>query len=176
MMIRMRLKSVACALLLLFASEPVLLAVDSRGATYMGGSVPAFASAKDPIDGHLDTSRQDAMTFTADGKPFEGAVLTIPYGDILDLEYGQKAGRRVGAAVATTVLLGPLGLLTLFSHKRKHYLTVGYKDHDGKEQVAVFELGKDVIRTTLAVAQTKSGKKLTYQDEEARKSGMGGGN
>jgi hypothetical protein len=89
------------------------------------------------------------------------------------VEYGQKAGRRVGAAVATTVLLGPLGLLTLFSHKRNHYLTIGYKDADSKDQVAILELGKDIVRTTLVVAETKSGKKITYQDDEARKSSKG---
>src|SRR6185437_14418628 len=94
----------------------------------------------------------------------------IPYAQIIDLEYGQKAGRRIGAAVATTVLLGPIGLLALFSKKRKHFLTVGYKDADAKDQVAVLELGKDIIRATLPIVETRSGKKVTYQDDEARKS------
>jgi hypothetical protein len=89
---------------------------------------------------------------------------------IVDLEYGQKAGRRVGAAVATTVLLGPIGLLTLLSKKRNHFLTIGVKDETGKDQVAVLELGKDIVRTTLPVVETRSGKKIEYQDDEARKS------
>src|SRR5690348_13112090 len=91
-------QTAAGVLILLIASEPAMLAVDSKGATYMGGSAPAFSTAKDPVDGHLDTSSQDAMTFTAEAKPFGGTVLTIPYANIVDLEYGQKAGRRVGAA------------------------------------------------------------------------------
>jgi hypothetical protein len=41
-----------------------------------------------------------------------------------------------------------------------------------QDQVAVLEIGKDIIRTTLAVVETRSGKKVTYQDEEARKSGL----
>ena len=85
-------------------------------------------------------------------------MFSVPYAKIIDLEYGQKAGRRVGAAAVTTVLLGPIGLLTLFSKKRKHYLTVGFKDELEKDQVAVIELGKDIIRTTLAIVQTRSGK------------------
>ena len=97
--------------------------------------------------------------------------MSIPYDSIIDLEYGQKAGRRIGAAVGTAILLGPLGLLTLFSKKRKHYLTVGFKDAQGKDQVAVMELGKDIVRTTLAVVETRSGKKIEYQDDEAKKSG-----
>jgi hypothetical protein len=60
------------------------------------------------------------------------------------LEYGQKAGRRVGAAIGYSILLGPIGLLTLFSKKRNHFLTIGYKGADDKDQVAVIELGKDI--------------------------------
>jgi hypothetical protein len=37
-------------------------------------------------------------------------------------------------------------------------------------QVAVLELGKDFVRTTLPIVETRSGKKIEYQDEEARKS------
>ena len=70
-------------------------------------------------------------------------------------------------------MLGPLGLFTLFSHKRHHYLTIGYKDDADKDQVALLELGKDIVRTTIAIVETRSGKKVTYQDDEARKSGVG---
>jgi len=102
-------------------------------------------------------------------KPFAGQELRIPYGKIEDLEYGQKAGRRVGAAIGYTVLLGPIGLLTLFSKKRNHFLTVAFKDEEGKDQVAILELGKDIVRATLPIVKTRSGKEITYQDEEARK-------
>jgi hypothetical protein len=37
----------------------------------------------------------------------------------------------------------------------------------------VFELGKDVVRTTLTVLETRTGKKIEYQDEESRKAGRG---
>src|SRR3989442_3379351 len=87
----------------------------------------------------------------------------------LDLEYGQKAGRRVGTAVATTVLFGPIGLLSLLSKKRNHFLTIGFKDDADKDQVVVLELGKDIVRTTIPIIETRSGKKVEYQDEEAKK-------
>lgn len=96
-------------------------------------------------------------------------VAVVSFSGTIDLEYGQKAGRRVGAAIGTSLLLGPIGLVTLFSKKRNHFLTIGYKDESGKEQVAVIELGKDLVRTTLAIVETRSGKKIEYQDEEARK-------
>ncbi|HMF62006.1 MAG TPA: hypothetical protein VK595_16610, partial [Vicinamibacterales bacterium] len=93
--------------------------------------------------------------------------LSIPYAGITELEYGQKAGRRVGMAI----MIGPLAL---FSKKRNHFLTVSYKDAAGKDQAAVFELGKDIVRTTLKVMETRSGKEIQFQDDDARKS-IGGG-
>jgi hypothetical protein len=151
------------------AGESMLWAVDSRGASYFGGTVNKFSGAKDPVEGTLDTTNETYLVFKAGKKPFRDETFSIEYAKIIDLEYGQKAGRRVGAAVATTVLLGPIGLLSLFSKKRKHYLTIGFMDDTDKEQVAVLELGKDTVRTTLAVVQTRSGKQMEYQDDEARK-------
>lgn len=46
-------------------------------------------------------------------------------------------------------------------------MTVGYQGANGTDQVVVFEIGKDVIRTTLAIVQTRSGKKVVYQDADA---------
>jgi hypothetical protein len=100
-------------------------------------------------------------------------VYSIPYRQFIDIEYGQKAGRRVGASIATAILISPVGLFMLFSKKRRHFVTIGYMGDDGKEQVAVFELGKDIVRTTLPILEARSGKDVIYQDEEARKSGKG---
>ena len=44
----------------------------------------------------------------------------------------------------------------------------------GKEQAVVFELGKDIVRTTVKILERRSGKDVIYQDDEARKS-LGGG-
>ena len=40
---------------------------------------------------------------------------------------------------------------------------------DRADQVAILELGKDIVRATLPIVKTRSGKEITYQDEEARK-------
>jgi hypothetical protein len=63
--------------------------------------------------------------------------------------------------------------LLLFSKKRKHFLTVNYMDEADKQQAVVFELGKDVVRVTLASLEARTGQKIEYQDEEARKSSKG---
>jgi hypothetical protein len=152
---------ITSALVLAFLGPIVVQALDGKKAQYIGGTIAGVA---EKAEGRLDTSNEAAVTFTPDKK---GATpLSIPYASIAELEYGQKAGRRVAVAV----LVSPLAL---FSKKRKHYLTITYTDPAGKEQAGVFEIGKDIIRTTLTVLETRSGKKITYQDEEARKSGRG---
>ena len=96
-------------LLFSFVSPSLALAVDNKKAAYFGGTAAVFAGAKDPIEGQLDTMNASELVLTAEDKPFVGKTLRIPYDKIVDVEYGQKAGRRVGTAVATTVLLGPIG-------------------------------------------------------------------
>jgi hypothetical protein len=153
---------VAVALLAAIVSQPVLQAVDGKKAEYIGGTVNGMP---EETEGRLDTSNEVTLTFTPDKK--DRPALGIPYDKITSIEYGQKAGRRVAVAV----LVSPLAL---FSKKRKHFLTLSYTDTTGKEQAAVLELGKDIIRTTLTIVQTRSGKEIEYQDDEARKAGRGG--
>jgi hypothetical protein len=157
------------ALVAILAGESVVFAIGSKNAGYHGGTAAGFDGADKAVEGLLDTANANQLTFMATDKKFKGRTISISYKNIIDLEYGQKAGRRVGAAAATTVLFGPIGLLTLFSKKRAHFLTVGFKDDAGSDQVVVLELGKDIVRTSLAIVETRSGKKIEYQDDEARK-------
>jgi hypothetical protein len=129
-------------------------ALDGDKAQYVGGTM----AVPEKADGKLTTQDASFARFTF-GK---GQSAAIPYNGITSLEYGQKAGRRVAAAV----MVSPLAL---FSKKRKHYLTVGYKDEAGKDQGAVFELGKDTVRATLVAFEARSGKKIEYESEEAKK-------
>ena len=149
-----------CAMAALFCTT--VAAVGGNKAQYMGGTL---TTVKEKAEGKLDTANPTNLVFTPDGK--NSTPVAIPYASIKELEYGQKAGRRVAVAV----LVSPLAL---FSKKRNHYLTVTYADAEGKEQAAVFELGKDIVRTSLKVIETRSGKDIQYQDDEARKS-IGGG-
>ncbi|MDQ1523747.1 MAG: hypothetical protein QOE47_1671 [Pyrinomonadaceae bacterium] len=141
----------------------------SDSASYYGGTMVAFKDAKKEVKGKLITTDEKDLQFLY-GK---GQVVRIPYASFLDIEYGQKSGRRVGAAVATTILLGPLGLLTLFSKKQNHFLTLGFKDDEGKEQVAVFKINKDMVRTILPILEARSGKKVEYQSKGAEKKATG---
>jgi hypothetical protein len=89
-------------------------------------------------------------------------TIEIPYVKVESLEYGQKASHRI----KTAILLTPW---SLFSKKRRHYLSVIYKDKDDKDQAVVLELGKDILRPTVLAMEARSGKKVEFQDEEAKK-------
>jgi hypothetical protein len=170
----MRASIAVCLILSLVFPSVVLAGLSSKRAAYQGGTTKErdFPGARDAVEGNLNTGNSNDLRFefSLDKK---SKVYSIPYKDFIDIEYGQKAGRRVGASIATAVLLTPVGLFMLFSKKRKHFVTIGYTGGAGKEEVAVFELGKDIIRTTLPILEARSGKKIAYQDEEARKSGKG---
>lgn len=144
------------ALLFATAAAPFAFAgLDSKKAAYVGGT---WTGVKEGTEGTLDTSADDAATFTTK----KGAPQAIPYKAIKSLEYGQKAGRRVGMAI----MISPLAL---FSKKRKHYLTIGYAGTDGKEHGVVLELGKNITRQTLTVMEARSGKQIEYESDEAKK-------
>lgn len=128
--------------------------VDEKKTMYVGGTI---SSIKEQTEGVSSTSDEKVFLFD-----YEKGKLQIPYDRIESLEYGQKVGRR-GGIVSRWVI----------TKKRKHFLTISYKDESGQEQAAVLELGKDIVRLTLAALEARSGRKIQYQDEDARKSATG---
>jgi len=150
--------TVAALAVTLLLPTAALAGLGSDKTMYLGGTV---AGVKEKTEGKSSTTDPKVFSFAAKKAKFD-----IPYDQINSLEYGQKAGRRIGVAVVVNPLF-------IFSKKRKHFLTIGWTDADGQQQAAVFELGKDVIRVQLATLEARSGRKIEYQDEEARKSGAG---
>ena len=152
-------KRLSVAVILVLVMDLVTWAgLGSNKTMYVGGTVTTIKEGSEGT-----SSTRDEKFFEFD---YKDGKLTIPYDRVNDLEYGQKAGRRLGLAIVVNPLL-------FFSKKRKHFLTIGYQDDQDKQQAAVFELGKDVIRTTIASLEARTGKKVDYQDEEARKAGHG---
>jgi hypothetical protein len=155
-------KHIAAVLVALSLFETCALAgIGSKTTMYVGGTL----NIKGMTEGQSSTADAKAFIFQyKNGK--EKIAINIPYDKVNALEYGQKAGRRLGLAIVVTPL-------ALFSKKRKHFLTVNYLDDSEKQQAAVFEIGKDIVRVTLASLEARTGRKVEYQDEEARKSGKG---
>ncbi len=152
-----RLITITIPLIFLFHAN-VLAKVKSDKSQYVGGTITSIPQL---AEGTISASDEKVFVFEYSRDKF-----SIPYDRINSLEYGQKAGRRVGLAIAVTPL-------ALFSKKRKHFLTIGFLDENDRQQAAIFELGKNIVRVTLTTLEARTGRKIEYQDEEARKKGMG---
>jgi hypothetical protein len=124
----------------------------------IGGTPPGVAAN---ASARLDLTSTDEAVFSCANTEFR-----VPYQRVNTLEYGQSVSRRWAAAV----LLSPMLLL---SKTRKHFVTLGYTDAAGKQQVLVFRVQKGDIRSVLAGLEARTGRRVEYQDEEARKAGKG---
>jgi hypothetical protein len=131
-----------------------IAAVRGKEVMYVGGTIAGLPEA---TEGQLDTDDPKTLTFT-----FSKGKFSIPYDGITSLEYGQKAGRRLGVALVITVW-------ALFSKKRKHFLTIGFKDANDKPNGVVLELPKGTPKSVITIVEARSGVKCEYESEEARK-------
>ncbi len=127
-------------------------------AEYVGGTITEIPPG---CEGTVEAV--DAQFFVFYSKK---ASWRVPYEKINLVEYGEKVDRRYIAAV----IISPLFLL---AKKRQHFLTVGYSDQEDRQQAMIFKINKDDIRTTLVVLEARTGRKVEFQDEDARKSGKG---
>jgi hypothetical protein len=93
-------------------------------------------------------------------------AISVAWSDINNIEYGQHVDRRYLEAL----LISPIFLI---SKKRTHFLTIGYMDSEGRQQAMVLEVNKSDIRQLLVSLEARSGRRVEYQDDEARKAGKG---
>lgn len=145
---------------------PALAWPAERGdrAEYVGGTLGELPRET----GRLDVTDEHFLRFHT-----RTAAVQVPYENINLLEYGQHVGRRYAMAAALAPVLGPTASLLALSKKRKHFLTIGYADDLGRQQALVFVVGKKQIRAVLASLEARTGRKVEYQDPEARKAGKG---
>jgi hypothetical protein len=123
-------------------------------AEYIGGTSPLVESG---TQGAIALADEHYLAFYA-GK----TQLRVAYERVNLIEYGQQADRRLALAL----LISPVFLL---SKSRKHFLTIGFSGDDGKQQAMVFRVDKSSIRPMLASLEARTGQKIQYQDEQARK-------
>jgi hypothetical protein len=147
-----------------FLSIGVLLTLSAAAAEtgvkteLVGGTLPGIAAKS---AARLDYSGADTMVFHC-----AGSDIRVVYQKVNTLEYGQTVSRRYAAAI----LISPLLLL---SKARKHFVTVGYVDSEGRQQVLIFRVEKGDIRSVLVGLEARTGRRVEYQDDEARKAGKG---
>jgi hypothetical protein len=109
--------------------------------------------------GRIDLSDDRYLAFYA-----EKSQMRIAYDRVNLLEYGQQVDRRLMLAL----VVSPVFLL---SKTRKHFLTIGFEDEAGRQQAVVFRVDKAGVRAALAALEARTGRRVSYQDQEARKAG-----
>lgn len=144
---------------LLAASLILCQAAESGVSIQVAGGTVAEIPAK--TRGRLDLTGAESLAFR-----FQKTELTIGYQKVNTLEYGQNVSRRYAAAIIISPIL-------LLSKSRRHFVTLGYLDAAGKQQALVFRVEKGDIRSVLASLEARTGRRVEYQDNEARKSGKG---
>lgn len=159
MIIRLAWPAAFSAIVLLTAGAQGLCAGDAGARVeYVGGTL---ANLQPKTGGKVHTTDRDMLAFVA-GR----ANVRVSYGEINLVEYGQQASRRYVMALVISPIL-------LLSKARKHFLTLGYKDTEGNQQAMVFRVDKNDVRALLASLEARTGLKVAYQDDEARKAGGG---
>lgn len=143
--------ALVCSVLLL---RPALAAQPGFRAEFVGGTLPEI-SAKSSA--RLDLTGSEELVFRGNKNE-----IRVPYAKVNSLEYGQNVSRRYAAAV----LISPVLLL---SKSRKHFVTLGYSDSDGNQQALIFRVDKRDIRSVLASMEARTGRRVEYQDDDARK-------
>jgi hypothetical protein len=145
-----------CLIALQFSAFPAFAGVGADETAYVGGT----EKIDEGSEGSAAIENEKEFVFE-----YKDGQLVIPYDQVTELEYGEQAGRRVALSIAM-----PLAAL---AKKRRHFLTISWKDEKAQEHSAVFELGKSIVKSTIQTIETKTGKKVDFQDDDARKS-MGG--
>jgi hypothetical protein len=146
--------------LLCISSSWFSLRAEGAGARaeVVGGTV---AGVRPNSEGNFEMTDDHTLFFQG-----KHVSVQIPYDRINVLEYGQRVDRRYLEAI----LISPLMLL---SKKRKHFLTVGYTDEQDRQQALVFRVHKNNVRSVLAGLEAKTGRKVEFQDDDARRTGKG---
>jgi len=137
----------------LLAVTAALLQAQTR-VEYVGGTASQLQTG---LQGSIVLADDHYFAFYA-GK----TQMRVAYDRVDLVEYGQQVDRRLALAL----VISPVFLL---SKARKHFLTIGYSSEDGKQQAMVFRVDKNSIRSTLAGLEARTGLKIQYQDEQARK-------
>ena len=125
---------------------------------YVGGTRPDLSQG---AAGRIDASDEGYLVFFAKSGSFR-----LPYDKVNLLEYGQNVSRRYMLALTISPMF-------FMAKKRRHFLTIGYQDESGKQQAVLFRVEKSDIRAVLVTLEARTGLRVEYQDEEARRAPKG---
>jgi hypothetical protein len=128
-------------LCLLLVLPLVTIAVESGQVMYAGGTI---ATLKEGTIGNLATTSPTALTFDA-----AGSRLIIPFANIDSYEFSEQVARHLG-------VLPAIGTGLVRHRQKRHFLRISYKEESNANQVAIFEVPKQMPRILLAILQARA--------------------
>lgn len=178
-------RGLATALLAVLGGTSLLAGEDSK-AIYTCGTV---AGTVKRAEGRLKTGNLSTLVFSPDSRSLKPVM--IPYKSIKRLEYGRTPPPYLETSHTPPITV-PCAL-----QRQDRYLTIVFEEvppddfktwdaspskdqkdkskqdpknlQQAKEYVAVFEIGDRALRPTLRILETRSGKRIKFQDAAARK-------
>lgn len=143
-----------CALLF---STVSLAATKFDHAEYLKPKTEGQKKDDHPVKGSISFDKDKKVVEFIDEKGT--SVVSIPYDQIKSMLYEKTSKPRYAEAV----LLSPL---FIFSHSKKHFLTIQYSDTDGQGKFAMIHMDKSNARDILAASEAETGKKVDRTEEK----------
>jgi hypothetical protein len=147
------------------------IAVDRDKALYVGGTLDDYAlqRSRTDVSGAPPQRTEGRINLTSERAfAFEGGTnwgtLTVPYTSVTAVDYGIDVRQRGHRGL---LLLSPWDPIEQFTGNAHNLLTLAFQDQTGRAQVAVMELGRDLIRPTLETLERRTGKTTRYVNVEA---------
>ena len=109
-----------------------------------------------PVKGSLAFDKEKKSVEFLDDKG--ASVISIPDDKIKSMLYEKTSKPRYAEAI----LISPF---FLFTHSKKHFLTIQYTDADGQGKFAMIHLDKGNARDAVAAAEAETGKKVERAEE-----------
>ncbi|HXY00971.1 MAG TPA: hypothetical protein VEI54_08615 [Candidatus Limnocylindrales bacterium] len=146
--------SAGCALLFAAAS---FAAEKYNHVEYMKPKVEGQKKDDHPVKGSISFDKDKKSVEFSDEKG--ASVISIPNEKIKNMLYEQTSKPRYAEAI----LISPF---FLFTHSKKHFLTIQYADLDGQGKFALFHMDKSNARDIVATAEAETGKKVERSEEK----------
>ena len=154
--IRKRIMGGGCAILFATVSLAAT-ATKFDHAEYLKPKTEGQKKDDHPVKGSISFDRDKKMVEFADEKGV--SVVSIPDDKIKSILYEKTSKPRYAEAL----LISPF---FLFTHSKKHFLTIQYTDTDGQGKFAMIHLDKGNSRDVVAAAEAETGKKVERAEEK----------
>ena len=154
--IRKRIMGGGCALVFATVSLAAT-ATKFDHAEYLRPKTEGQKKDDHPVKGSISFDREKKTVEFADEKGV--SVVSIPDDKIKSILYEKTSKPRYAEAL----LISPF---FLFTHSKKHFLTIQYTDTDGQGKFAMIHLDKGNARDVVAAAEAETGKRVERAEEK----------